>query len=133
VRAKDNFPPHLTTLASLNRFQQFSKEDQTRFTESLMEMHELSKQYASNLVDKIQLEKGTYELHLTVGYRTLGGLFTRSKLASSGIKFSVDDSARDRIRVAFPTALLTEMTNVVFGTTFPVVNPEYTPTDTEEL
>ncbi len=130
---KDHFPAHLTAQPSLSTFQQFSKEDQAHFTESLMEMTELSEQYASKLVDKIQLEKGTYELYLTVGYRALGGPFTQSKVASSRIKFSVGDGARDRIRAAFPTALLTEMTNVVFGRTLPVVNPEYTPTDTHEL
>lgn len=133
IEMRKSLPIHLTGLSDVTRLQQLSDQDKTRLSEAARKMSELGEEFASNLVDKIQLEKGDYELVVFIEYRTLHELFPRRKTASSTIQFIVDGTARDKIRAAFPRALSAEMANAIFGTTLQIVNPEYGPTDAKEL
>ena len=129
---QNTLPSRLTALA-VTGSQNLSPEDQQEFRDTLSKMSQLGQEYASKLVDQIQLEKGDYELTVSIGYRALAGIRSPRKETSSKIGFSVEETARDRVRGAFPRALQAEMKNIVFGTTLSVVNPEYAPTNVKEL
>ncbi len=132
IELQKTLPNRLTTMA-ITGLQNLAPDDQQKVVDASSKMSQLGQEYASKLVDQIQLEKGEYELTVTVEYRALGGIRSPKKEASSKIGFSVEEGARDRVKGAFPRALQAEMTNIVFGTTLQVVNPEYAPRNVKEM
>lgn len=133
IELQNTLPSRLTALGDFAKFQNLTPQEQEKSRDALTRMSQLGEEYASKLVDQIQLEEGEYELTVIIEYRALGGVWRKKKDTFSRVGFTVDDTARIRMKGAFPRTLSTEMANVVFGTTLAVVNPEYGPTIIREL
>ncbi len=133
IELQNTLPSRLTALANIAKLQDLSPQDQQEIRDASTRMSQLGQEYASKLVDQIQLEEGDYDLTVTIEYRALGGIWRKKKDTFSKVGFTVDDTARSKMKGAFPRALSAEMTNVIFGTTLTVVNPEYGPTNIREL
>ena len=135
IAVRNGLPNHLTTLRDITTmFQKWPEDDQKQLTEAFTKMTELGEEYSSKLVEQIQLEEGDYELTVTIEYRALSGIWSSKKnKAASKIGFSVEKTVRTKMKSAFPSALSTEMRNVIFGSNLPVNSPEYKPTSIWEI
>lgn len=89
----------------------------------------------AKFMDNVQLEPGSYTLSMTLYYRPKGAIipFEKPKNITSSIKFNIDETAREQIRLQLKKLLETYVSNALFNKADPLVYPEYIPIKVEEL
>lgn len=104
-------------------FGQLDTRVQTAVNDALME-----------IMDKVQIEPGNYTLYITITYRQKGKYFpfAYKKNASSKVKFTVKNYARDLLRHLLREYLLGRTRQIILNQQSILSAPEYLPADIYE-
>lgn len=111
--------------------------DPMGFSQFTADIENVVRTTLSNIMDKIQIEAGKYNLTLTVEYKQKGKHFPifREKKACSQIQFEIENEARNYSKIQLTGYLQKRAFQILTGkyTEIEVISPQYKPTNIIEI
>lgn len=111
----------------------FVPGDESKMKEAFSKLFTQIQETTNELKNKIQLERGSYRVDLTIEYISIGRIIKRNRKSQSSITFKIEKNAHDKIVNNVQGTLLSIGRNWLFNEQNTIFYPEYQPKDVVEL